>query len=108
LDYLWVPAFALEQAVPHVTQLEGIQLTKDDPNSFVNDASQVCSAEVFCLPESDGTPRVTPDYPALAADKMAIVESSFIFVANQVSLDESIELPLAIMHVDKSAHWKRL
>ena len=69
---------------------------------------QTCKVELFCVPASDGTPTVTPDYPAMDGKSMGIVENSFVFVANQVSLDESIEMPLAIMHVDKSAHWKRL
>ena len=77
-----MPAFSVEHSVKSVPQLEGLQLSRDDANSYVNSVTQTCSAELFCLPESDGTPLVTPDYPDNDASKTAIVESSFIFVAN--------------------------
>lgn len=89
-------------------QVEGLQLNKDDMNSYVRSVFQNCSVEMFCLPSSDGTPMVELNYPVHSPDKIGLVEDSFIFVANQVALDESLELPLAIVHVDKSAHWKRL
>ena len=51
-------------------------------NSYVRSVSQHCSVEMFCLPSSDGTPMVKPDYPAIGADKVGLVEDSFIFIAN--------------------------
>lgn len=37
---------------------------------------------MFCLPASDGTPMVMPDYPNHGPNKTGIVEDSFIFVVN--------------------------
>ena len=48
---------------------------------------------------------ISPDFPA--GCKVGLVEDSFIFIANQISLDETLDLPLAIVHVDRS-HWKSL
>jgi hypothetical protein len=38
---------------------------------------------------------------------MGLIEDAFVFIANEVLLDETLELPLAIVHVDKK-HWKAL
>ena len=51
---------------------------------------------------------ITPDYPQIAREKLGLIEDSFVFVANQNSLDESLEMPLAIVHVDREKDWKRL
>ena len=101
-----MPAFQTEINVPSVGNLEGLQLQKDDMASFIRSASQECSVDLFCLPASDGTPMVTTDFPV--SEKTSIIEESFVFVANQVALDESLQVPLAIVHVDKARHWKRI
>ena len=36
---------------------------------------------------------------------MGLIEDSFVFIANEVILDDILELPLALVHVDKK-HWK--
>ena len=105
LEYLWVPAFAIEQSTSSVPQIEGLQLDKSDQSSFVNQAKQSCQIELFCLPDSDGTPKFVPEP---AGNNLGLIEDSFVFVANQVSLDESLEMPLAMVHVDKNKHWKRI
>jgi len=48
---------------------------------------------------------MSPDYPA--GVEVGLIEDSFVFLANQVSLDETLEMPLALVHVDKK-HWKSL
>ena len=50
------------------------------------------------MPASDGTPVVTPDYPN---STHGVIDNSFIIVVNQSSLDETLEMPLAIVHIDK-------
>ena len=88
-----------------IPSLEGLQLRKDDPDSFVSETSQTCSVELFTMPASDGTPVISPDYPE--SSKVGLVEGSFAFIANQISLDETLEMPLALVHVDRD-HWKSL
>lgn len=83
-------------------------MNKDDQSSYIAKASQKCSIELFTLPASDGTPSISLDYPQVDGSKRGLIDNSFVFVANQVSLDESLEMPLALIHVDRDKHWKKL
>ena len=105
---MWVPAFKVEQSQANTGAIEGLQLDKNDQNSFVKQASQTCSVELFTMPASDGTPMCTPDYPAVESANLGLIADSFVFVVNQQSLDESLDMPLALVHVDRQTHWKRL
>ena len=57
------------------------------------------------MPASDGTPMCSPDYPEA---NVGLISNSFVFVVNQQSLDESLDMPLVLVHVDRQTHWKRL
>ena len=63
---------------------------------------------MFCAPASDGTPMFTPNYAASKKMSLGLIDESFVLVANQVALDESLEMPLVTVHVDRQKHWKRL
>ena len=40
------------------------------------------------------------------ATKRGLIDHSFVFVANLTSLDEILDMPLAVVHVDKE-NWKK-
>lgn len=105
IDSLWVPAFVGKKSVTNASGVAGLQLRKGDKASFVAQAEQECTVELFTAPSSDGTPVISPDYPD--GQKVGLVEDSFVFIANQISLDESLEMPLAVIHVDRSL-WRSL
>ena len=55
--------------------------------------------EFFVQPASDGTPDYSPDYPTDV--NIEVITDSFIFVAVNTCLEESLELPLFIVDVDR-------
>ena len=68
-------------------------------------------AELFCAPASDGTPLYSPNYSVISsaeASSTGLIEDSFLFVVTQLSVDEALEMPLAILDIDKNKNWKRL
>ena len=99
----------MQQRCAGAPAIEGLQLRKEDSTSFVSSVDQSCQVELFCLPASDGTPEITLDFPRCPEGQQhGLVEESFVFVANQVNLDDSLEMPFVMVHVDRAQHWKRL
>ena len=52
----------------------------------------------------------SPDYASSKGGHTAVglIDDSFLLVANQIALDETLEMPLLILHVDRQKHWKKL
>lgn len=105
IDQLWVPAFCAENENKSISDLEGFSLSPDN-SLMVANAQQKTSVEFFTAPESDGTPKITPDYPKEANIK--VIDNDFLFVAVHNSLEESLELPLFVSEVSRNQNWKKL
>ena len=105
IDQLWVPAFKVETQQKQVSELEGFSISSDNSLRIAS-ARQNTSVEFFTAPASDGTPKITPDYPADANIK--VIDDSFLFVAVHNSLEDSLELPLLVAEVERQIHWKKL
>lgn len=103
IDQLWVPCFRVGSKDATASALEGLCLDKETGEQ-ITAASQSSEVELYAVPPSDGTPVMHVDFPATASTK--VISQSFVFIANQLGLDESLEMPLLLAHVDKQAHWK--
>ena len=102
VDQLWVPTFRVDTDQSQVNEVEGLGLSSD--NNVVN-VRQKSTIEFFTQPASDGTPEYSPDYPTDA--NIEVIADSFVFVAVNSFLEESIEMPLFIVDIDRQKHWKR-
>ena len=97
-----MPNFRVEDTIENVGALEELQLDKDDSDSFISSVKQNLSFELFTLPETDGSPLISFDDQD---QNCGIIDESFVLVVNHVSLDETLGMPLAIVHVDRELHW---
>ena len=95
---MYVPAFKVETQQDNVNELEGFSISSDNSLQVAN-ARQKTTIEFFTAPAGDGTPKITPDYPADANIK--VIDDSFIFVTVHNSLEESLELPLLVAEVER-------
>ena len=90
-----------------VNAIEGLTLSKKaDDRCTIANVQQDVSLDFYAPPESDGTPLTDPSFPT---DKKTVaITEDFVFVATHISLEESIEMPLLVAHVDRATHWKTL
>ena len=105
IDCLYTPAFQCFRPIPAINAFQDLQVDKTDRTSFINNMHQTCSVEFYSAPISDGTPMLEPK---ASANGCGLIENSFVFVTVTSQLNKTLEMPLAIVHVEKDKDWKRL
>ena len=74
-----MPNFHVAQTIDNVGAIEGLQLDKAEPSSFIKSVKQATSFELFTVPESAGTPLLSIDRQDQTT---GLVDDSFVMVVN--------------------------